>query len=99
KRGGIFAVRCRDRKLNPHDYNRRIRIARLHLIDNRLQICAALFERNAVKGIVDPKFEDKNIDGMLEVGSKTAKPTLSGASASTGIDHSEIRTDGTQFLD
>src|SRR6476661_2907084 len=99
KRGGIFAVRCRDWNLNPHDYDRGIRIARFHLIDNRLQICAGLFDGNAVEGIVDPKLEDKNIDRMLEVGWKTAQPTLSGASAGTGIDHPKIRTDRVQFLD
>jgi hypothetical protein len=64
-----------------------------------LQICAGLFEPNAVEGIVDPKLEDKNIDGMLEVRWKTAQPALSGASAGTGIDHPKIRTDRAQFLD
>src|SRR6476469_5870871 len=99
KRRGIFAVRCCDWNLNPHDYDRRARITRFHLIDNRLQICAGLFDRNAVEGIVDPKLEDKNIDGMLEVRWKTAQPTLRGASAGTGIDHSKIWTDRAQFLD
>src|SRR5207302_4241025 len=99
KRRDVFAVRHCHRKLDPYDYDRHTRVARFHLIDNRLQVCPGLFDRNAVEGVVDSKFENKNIDGMLEVWWETAQPALSGASAGAGIGHAKIRTERAQFLD
>ena len=72
KRGDVVTVRSSEWNLHPYNYDRDIGIARFHLIDDRLQIRAGLFHRNATENVVHPQLENENVDAIFEVRWETA---------------------------
>ena len=56
-----------DRELHSNDHNQHVRIARSHFINDRLQIIANAFDRDAAKRVVDPEFEDEDVDLAVEM--------------------------------
>src|SRR2546423_9466441 len=61
-----------------HD-DRNVRMPGAHLVDDRLEICADLLNRNAAKGIVDPELENEDIDLFVarrSAGSRRKPPVV-----------------------
>src|SRR5206468_9155643 len=85
-------------QLNPCDYNAHSRISRLHLINDLLKIGLNLIDRQAAEGIVDPEFENEDIDSVLQMRRKPLQAAFGGAAGRAGVDDLKIKIGSAQLL-